>query len=103
MNAVQAVPRAGGRIELHAGRRNGWVELTVQDNGCGMSAETLQHVFEPFFTARKGQAGVGLGLAISHAIVRRHGGEILASSPGIGRGSAFTLRLPALAEADTRE
>lgn len=95
LNAAHAVQPEHGAIHLHAERSDDWVELQVRDNGCGMTRETLERVFEPFFTGRNGRGGVGLGLTISHAIVRRHGGELLAASDGPGRGSVFTLRLPA--------
>jgi len=88
----QGVVRIGGR---HTGE---WAELFVQDGGKGMSAETLQQIFEPFFTAKRGagEPGTGLGLSITHAIVESHGGQIRAESPGPGRGSRFTFRLPTL-------
>jgi len=95
MNAAQAAHDDGGRVELCARRSNGWIELCVRDDGRGMTPETLQRVFEPFYTRRARNGGVGLGLTISHAIVRRHHGELHAASDGAGRGSAFTLRLPA--------
>jgi two-component system NtrC family sensor kinase len=98
MNAVKAVHPDRGNIEMSAQRSNGWVELRVADNGCGMTAETVERAFEPFFSGRKPSSGVGLGLTISHAIVRRHDGELLAASDGPGRGSVFTLRLPANGE-----
>jgi len=98
MNAAQSLRSDGGRLELLARRSNGWVELVVRDNGCGMTPETLEHVFEPFYSGRKRSGGVGLGLTICHAIVRRHDGELLAASDGVGRGSVFTVRLPAAEE-----
>ena len=74
-----------------------WVELTVRDNGRGMPPETLNHVFELFFTAKRGagEPGTGLGLSITHAIVEDHGGRIRAESDGPGKGSRFTIQLPA--------
>lgn len=101
VNALEAAPPDEGEVRI-AGRRSGdWVELCVQDNGKGMSAETLERVFEPFFTAKRGsgEPGTGLGLSITHAIVESHGGRIRAESDGPGRGSRFTLRLPATAKA----
>jgi two-component system sensor histidine kinase PhcS len=77
---------------------NGWVEVSVRDNGTGMTPETLARVFEPFFTAGKPRSGLGLGLSTSYAIARRHGGTLEAASPGAGLGSTLVLRLPALAE-----
>src|SRR5207248_6704007 len=81
-------------------RTDGRVELSVSDNGRGMDAETLERVFEPFFTDKRGSrapgtAGTGLGLSITHAIVEAHGGRIRAHSDGAGKGSRFTVELPA--------
>ena len=80
-----------------AKRVNEWVELEVVDNGRGMAAEVVDHVFEPFFTAKRGvgEPGTGLGLSISHAIIESHGGQVRASSSGPGCGSRFVIRLPA--------
>ncbi|NBX29567.1 hypothetical protein EBR04_03800 [bacterium] len=68
--------------------------LTVADDGCGMTEEVLEHLFEPFFTRRKSGQGTGLGLSIVHRIVTDHGGRIEASSPGPGGGSTFRVTLP---------
>ena len=99
INALEASPADRGEVRI-GGRRSGdWVELSVEDNGKGMSPETLEHVFEPFFTAKRGagEPGTGLGLSITHAIVESHGGRIRAESNGPGRGSRFTFQLPAVA------
>jgi len=78
--------------------------LTVEDDGCGMTAEVLEHLFEPFFTRRKSGQGTGLGLSIVHRIVADHGGRIEASSPGPGLGSTFRVTLPlAVVAAEGRE
>jgi signal transduction histidine kinase len=69
-------------------------EMVFTDNGCGMSPEVLENIFEPFFTKRRDGKGTGLGLSITHRIVNQHHGEIMASSPGAGEGSSFTVRLP---------
>ena len=55
------------------------IGISIQDNGCGMSAETLKHIFEPFFTTKKGY-GTGLGLAITYGIVKKLGGELKVES-----------------------
>ena len=73
---------------------DGYAVLTVADNGCGMEPDVLEHVFEPFFTRRRGGQGIGLGLSITYRIVADHGGEIEAHSAGAGRGSTFRVRLP---------
>jgi signal transduction histidine kinase len=73
------------------------VALAVEDHGCGIPAEELARVFEPFYRAesarRLGQAGVGLGLAVVRRIAETHGGTITAESEP-GRGSRFVVRLP---------
>jgi two-component system, cell cycle sensor histidine kinase and response regulator CckA len=70
-----------------------WIEFTVSDTGCGMSAETRAHLFEPFFTTKKPGKGNGLGLATVHSIVRQHGGAIdVESEPS--RGTRIVVRMP---------
>ena len=69
-------------------------EIVVEDQGCGMTPEVLQHIFEPFFTRRQDGQGTGLGLSITYRIIEEHGGTIVAQSPGPGRGSTFTVNLP---------
>jgi two-component system, NtrC family, sensor kinase len=97
VNALEAVPAGRGEVRIGGYRENGWVEIFVADNGKGMSRETLEQVFEPFFTAKRGQGepGTGLGLSITHAIIENHGGRISAQSDGPGKGSRFVVRLPA--------
>ncbi len=77
------------------------VEITVEDNGIGIPAQDLGRVFEPFYRVESGApggaAGAGLGLAIVRQVVRLHGGEVTVSSE-MGRGSVFTVRLPAAPE-----
>lgn len=69
----------------------------VTDTGIGMSDDVKQRVFDPFFTT-KGEKGTGLGLSVVYGIITRHGGEIEVQSE-VGRGSAFTIRLPVEREA----
>ena len=68
--------------------------LTFEDDGCGMTPEVLENLFEPFFTRRKDGKGTGLGMSISHRIVTDHGGTIEAFSDGPGCGSKFRIHLP---------
>jgi len=91
----------GGRVVLNLtsdSDRN--VKLSVRDDGCGMTPEVLEHLFEPFFTRRRDGQGTGLGLSITYRIIQDHGGVITASSPGPGRGAEFTLELPLVVKND---
>ena len=97
VNALEAVNSGTGEVIVDARRESGAVEITVSDNGRGMTRETIGQIFEPFYTDKRGvgEPGTGLGLSITHAIVADHGGRIWAESSGVGRGSRFTVRLPA--------
>ncbi len=91
MNAQQALPEEG-RISLTATAHDEGVEISVRDNGIGMSEQTLSRLFEPFFTT-KAREGVGLGPAVVHGIVKAHGGTIEVER-AIGQGSCFRMSLP---------
>ena len=96
INALEAVPAKVGQVEIHTRQAaQGIAEITVQDNGQGMDEQTLANVFEPFYTEKNTPStpGLGLGLSISHAIISDLGGTLSASSPGLGKGSAFTITL----------
>ncbi len=96
-NALDAVEATGAlTIDLRKGPE--FAELIFTDNGCGLTEEVLEHMFEPFFTRKRNAQGTGLGLSIVHRIVNEHGGQIEATSAGPGRGSQFRVTLP-LAEA----
>lgn len=84
----------GGTLDINVAEQTDEVIVTFKDDGCGMTAEVIGHLFEPFFTKRKSGKGTGLGLSISHRIVADHGGTIEATSDGPGRGSTFRVRLP---------
>jgi signal transduction histidine kinase len=83
-----------GTVTISVSARGGDAQIVVEDNGCGMSDDVLQHLFEPFFTRRRGGQGTGLGLSISYRIVEEHNGQIVARSSGVGKGSTFTVTLP---------
>ena len=90
-NAVDAMP-AGGTLTLATREAGGAVEISVTDTGTGMSDEVRSRIFDPFFTT-KGKAGMGLGLAVSYGIIRRHEGTVEAESEP-GRGTCFRITLP---------
>ena len=84
----------GGTLRIDLQYAEGMAQMAFADDGCGMSAEILENIFEPFFTRRRVGKGTGLGLSITHRIVSQPQGEVTASSPGEGQGSTFTVRLP---------
>ena len=104
-NASKYSPE-GSEIALAAVRFGHEAMITVRDNGAGISAEVLPHIFEVFAQSNRSHArshgGLGLGLSLSRRLVELHAGSITASSEGLGRGSQFIVRLPALTDAPTK-
>ena len=93
VNAHQAIAGAG-RVEVETDLLAGaTVAVVIRDSGCGMEQKILDRIWEPFFTTKETGKGVGLGLALTYNIVRRHGGDIRVVSR-VGEGSEFTLLLP---------
>lgn len=96
MNASD-VTAEGGKVEVSADRDvdPAFVAVRVADRGPGIPDHVLSHIFDPFFSTKPRGKGTGIGLAISQAIVRRHGGSIgVETKPG--EGTVFTVRLPAV-------
>jgi PAS domain S-box-containing protein len=93
---------AGGHIRIGLDRVRDQVVVTVQDTGIGIPAEDLPDVFELFSQVRahrgREEGGLGIGLSLVRSLVSLHGGTIEAESAGLGRGSTFTVRLPACSE-----
>lgn len=93
VNALESMDE-GGVLRVETRYDHGMAEISFRDDGCGMAADVLENIFEPFFTRRRDGKGTGLGLSITHRIVNQHHGEITATSPGEGQGSTFRVRLP---------
>ncbi len=96
-NAIKFTPR-GGRVHLHIERVDSHVRIVVGDTGVGIDPELLPFVFDRFrqsdTSSRRRQGGLGLGLALVREMVALHGGSVQAESPGLGRGTTFTVDLP---------
>ncbi|MBO0726306.1 MAG: response regulator [Blastocatellia bacterium] len=104
-NAVKFTPK-DGHVELRLTRVNSHVEIAVSDDGQGISAEFLPHVFDRFrqqdaSTVRQ-HGGLGLGLAIVRHLVELHGGSVRVESEGKDRGATFTITLPAAGANETQ-
>jgi signal transduction histidine kinase len=97
-NAAKYTER-GGHIDITGSRRGESIEVRVRDNGIGIAKEMLPHVFDMFVQERqaldRARGGLGLGLAIVKSLVELHGGTVSVDSEGPGKGSEFTIRLPA--------
>jgi len=87
-----------GTIKVSIGVMGAWVEISVSDNGIGMSATTLPRIFEPFMQDTQALGfntrGLGIGLTVVRELVQSHGGSIVAQSKGLGLGSCFTVKVP---------
>src|SRR5499427_5431518 len=102
LNNAAKYTEDGGRIELIAERVSEEAVLRVRDNGVGIAPESLPQVFDMFMQVKsstdRSQGGLGIGLMLVRRLVEMHGGKIEARSAGLGKGSEFLVRLPALAE-----
>jgi PAS domain S-box-containing protein len=98
-NACDAMAEGGGAVHLRAHRAGDRIIIDVRDTGLGIPAETIGRIFDPYFTT-KGERGTGLGLSVSHSIIRRHGGQLQVNSRtgGPERGTTFSIDLPAFVD-----
>ena len=116
LNAMEAMsPESGGRLWIIAANESmpenqgniptlapgNYVRISIQDQGCGISSEHLPRIFDPYFsTKQRGyQKGMGLGLALCDAIIRKHGGAITVQSK-LGKGTTFHAYIPAVADVE---
>jgi len=89
----------GGTVTVRGRSRDATIEIAIEDTGRGISAELLPHLFEPFRQASGvHDGGLGLGLAITSQLVTLHGGTVVASSAGLGKGATFRVTLPLAAK-----
>lgn len=93
INAVQAMPEGGALTVQIEPNNEKWIDVRIADTGVGIPDENLPHIFSPFFTTKEVGVGTGLGLYVSHMILRREGGRIHLKSK-VGEGTTFTLSLP---------
>jgi signal transduction histidine kinase/CheY-like chemotaxis protein len=97
VNAVKYTP-PGGTVTVAVRREEESALVVVKDTGVGLSPEMCSRVFEPFAQVARSldraQGGLGLGLALVRSVVQLHGGAVHAESPGLSRGTSFTVRLP---------
>jgi signal transduction histidine kinase len=102
-NAAKFTP-PGGEITVRTSTVEGSLLIQVIDSGIGIDRAALPKIFNPFEQIQPSQCGgLGLGLAISKAIIEQHNGNISASSEGLGRGTTFAVRLPAITQRPQRE
>jgi signal transduction histidine kinase len=96
-NAIEAMPN-GGQLDIvsKVNQANREVLIEVQDTGCGIPEEHLDHIYDPFFTTKEEGEGTGLGLSIVHGVVANHGGKIHVKSVE-DQGTIFSLIFPLLA------
>jgi len=96
-NALQYTP-SGGRVQIEATQFDDEIRIAVIDDGMGIPAEHLEHLFTRFYRIDKSRSrvggGSGIGLTIAKYLVEAHGGRIRAESPGPELGSTFTISLP---------
>ncbi len=90
LNAMDAMPE-GGELKVATETLDGWLQIRIEDTGCGMTREQLDHLFEPFYTTK--ETGTGLGLAITKRIIEDHKGRIKVES-SVNQGTRFEILLP---------
>jgi two-component system NtrC family sensor kinase len=95
LNGVEAMEEAGTlSVETRHNTAGELVEIVISDTGCGISTDKMDRIFDPFFTSKASGDGTGLGLSIAYGIITKHRGTISVESE-VGKGSSFTIRIPA--------
>jgi two-component system, NtrC family, sensor kinase len=98
-NATQAIGSSEGKVRLTTRATGGEVQIMFEDNGCGMTQEVMDKIYEPFFTTKEVGKGTGLGLSIVFQIIQEHHGRIEVQSE-VGKGTRFTVTLPVQQQAE---
>ena len=93
LNLILNAADAGGKLGVRAFQSGDTVRVRFEDSGCGMTAEQMRHLFNPFQSTKNSDSHLGLGLFVSHEIIRQHGGDLLVESQP-GAGSTITVVLP---------
>ena len=99
-NALESMPK-GGKLTVTTSfdKKTRRIRVAVKDTGCGIAPENLSAIFEPFFSTKTQDKGVGLGLSVVYGIIREHRGSVYVDST-VGVGSTFNLSLPVVAKPD---
>ena len=92
VNAAHSLDK-DGKISIRTRKKEDWVIINVQDNGCGIEEEHVLKIFDPFFTTKPVGSGTGLGLSLSYNIITKHSGTITVDSEA-GKGTNFEIKLP---------
>jgi signal transduction histidine kinase len=100
-NAIEAAPEGGGCVRVHGRCEDGWVLLSVADNGPGIKPEDHAKIFTPFFTTKGPGRAMGMGLAIAQRVAASAGGTIRLKSQ-LGAGAEFLVRLPRMRSSSTQ-
>jgi PAS domain S-box-containing protein len=93
LNLILNAADAGGKLTVRAVGVGDTIRVNFEDSGCGMTSEQMRHLFDPFRSTKNSESHLGLGLFVSHEIVRQHGGDLLVESQP-GAGSTMTVVLP---------
>ena len=92
INALDAIA-GNGTIKVRSFSNNEFIYVEIIDDGCGMEKETINKIFDPFYTTKEVGKGTGLGLSVSYGIIKKFHGDIIVESE-INKGSKFTVKLP---------
>jgi len=96
LNAMDAMQKKGGKLIVRTRPCKYGIEIVIEDTGCGMATDKMEHIFNPFHSDK--EKGTGLGLAVTHSIIENNKGRISVKSE-LGKGTQFTVCLPKAIEA----